>query len=162
MNSRTNFISIRQAVAEKNTKVMCGQTNKQTDGPKRNTLSESFGDGNYSFGHNTSKLINVIFTITSFNQWSVMWFYTKGTMDKFPEQPFVPHFAISRSLWHKYNFFYYGPRTSKSYVYWTNSFKWSTSPPLEHLNCIRCGDKWELLLPACRLDDRRRHLHFCW
>jgi len=26
-----NFISIRQAVGKKNTKVLCGQTNKQTD-----------------------------------------------------------------------------------------------------------------------------------
>ena len=34
MSSHTdveNFVSIRQAVAEKNTKVLCGQTNKQTD-----------------------------------------------------------------------------------------------------------------------------------
>ena len=34
MSSRTyveNFISIRQVVAEKNTKVFCGQTNRQTD-----------------------------------------------------------------------------------------------------------------------------------
>ena len=34
MCSRTyveNFVSIRQAVVEKNTKVLCGQTNKQTD-----------------------------------------------------------------------------------------------------------------------------------
>ena len=43
MSSRTNgenFVSIRQAVAEKNMKVLCGQTNE----PKRNTLS--FGEGN--------------------------------------------------------------------------------------------------------------------
>ena len=36
MSSRTNeenFGSIRQAVAEKNTKVLCGQTNKQTNKP---------------------------------------------------------------------------------------------------------------------------------
>ena len=34
VSSRTNgenFDSIRQAVAEKNTKVLCGQTNEQTD-----------------------------------------------------------------------------------------------------------------------------------
>ena len=35
----------------------------------------------------------------------------------------------------------------------------STSPQLlEHLNCIRYGNKCELLLPACRLDDRRRSI----
>ena len=42
-----------------------------------------------------------------------------------------------------------------------NSFIWSTSPPLEHLNCIRCGNKCELLLPAFQFDDRIRHLHCC-
>ena len=29
------------------------------------------------------------------------------------------------------------------------------------LSCIRCGIKCELLLPACRLDHRRCHLHLC-
>ena len=57
MSSRNygeNFASIRQAVAEKSTNVLCGQTNKdrqtdgqtnkQTNGPKRNTLS--YGEDN--------------------------------------------------------------------------------------------------------------------
>ena len=46
-----NFVSIRQAFVEKNTKVLCDkqtktdrQTNIQTNGPKHNTLS--FGKGN--------------------------------------------------------------------------------------------------------------------
>ena len=44
-----NFVSIQQAVAEKNTKVLCRQRNKdretdrQSNGPKRNT--HSFGEG---------------------------------------------------------------------------------------------------------------------
>jgi len=29
------------------------------------------------------------------------------------------------------------------------------------LHCVRCGNKCELLLQACRLDGGRRHLHFC-
>ena len=45
-------------------------------------------------------------------------------------------------------------------TYIERSFKLIISPPLEHLNYIRCGNKCELLLPACRFDDRRRHLHF--
>ena len=51
MSSHTNgenFFSIRQAVAEEKTRVLCGQTDRQTDrqtnGPKCNTLS--FGEGN--------------------------------------------------------------------------------------------------------------------
>ena len=40
------------------------------------------------------------------------------------------------------------------------SFKWSTSPPLEHLNCIGCSNKCEMLLPVYRLDDKRFRLHF--
>ena len=42
---RENFVSIRQAVAEKNTKVMCSQTN----GPF------SFGEGNEDRRSRTSK-----------------------------------------------------------------------------------------------------------
>ena len=43
-----NFVSIRQAVAVKNTKVLCGQTNtnkqtdRQTNGPNCNTLTEEY------------------------------------------------------------------------------------------------------------------------
>ena len=47
MSSRSygeTFGSIRQVVAEKNTKVLYGQTDRQTNGPKCNTLS--FGEGN--------------------------------------------------------------------------------------------------------------------
>ena len=39
-----NFFLIRQAVAEKNIKVLCRQTDKQTNGPQYNSLS--FGEGN--------------------------------------------------------------------------------------------------------------------
>ena len=56
MSTRTtgeNFFSIQLAFVEKNTKVLCGQTNKQTERqtdrqtnePKCNTLSESFSEG---------------------------------------------------------------------------------------------------------------------
>jgi len=46
MSSRSyggNFSSIRQMVVERNTRVLCGQTNKQTNGPKCNTLSSGEG-----------------------------------------------------------------------------------------------------------------------
>ena len=53
MSSRSNcenFVSIRQAVAEKNTKALCGQTNKQTRRRRcraeHNTKSRSLGNLN--------------------------------------------------------------------------------------------------------------------
>ena len=62
MSSCTNgehFVSIRQEVGEKNMKVLCRQTNKQTDkqtnGPKCDTLSKSLGEGN---DQTKSKYIN--------------------------------------------------------------------------------------------------------
>jgi len=57
-------------------------------------------------------------------------------------------------------FFIMDPWHQKA-TYMKQSFKWSTSPPLEHLYCIRCGNKCKSLLPACRLNDRRCHLHLC-
>ena len=47
MSRRTNgenFVSIQQVVVEKNTNVLCGQTYRQTNGSKCNTLS--FGEDN--------------------------------------------------------------------------------------------------------------------
>ena len=59
-------------------------------------------------------------------------------------------------------FFITDPRHRKAtYIEHSVSSEAPWSPPLEHLNCCRHGNKCELFPPACQLDDRRRHLHFC-